>query len=670
MDYPPEVSTFTVTGKLMYGVGNLEDGTNLPNLIPVPNALLEFRPDLSEPVYRLTGMTIFQEPVLGTTNGAGDVCGIVDGTPNVVLPYGGDLSLTPNGWPWVMTVKVEGFADREFRIMGTAGGTVDLGTVVSVPAFPDEDIPEWESASATAIAARDAAVAAAAAAAASNPGAPNGTAQLDSSSLLKSSQTPTRLTAAGLAASMADLAAAEGLAVSNVVARSVGLDVKAYGAKGDGTTDDTTAINAALTAAGTGGRVMLTKGVYKVTGTLTIPQWCTLEGHAYEQGAGGSSPTELKFTTVTGAAVGIVAGSLSTLRNLLVRGPGTMVGTTIGIDGATMFLDRVSVNNWATGIRVTGGYYATFQGVEWSRNKIGLNLISCYNVNLFAPRFYCGSTVDDAPQVAIAGGARSLNIFGGAIEGYASAVVPASNTALGMYGVYFETGVNANAGGVWADGKDKVSVTAIGCMVYLNGHTRWITTSGSTNVALFARGNQFVAVSGSVQVPTAYIIAADQAVDIGSDNWSEVAKAGSSYVSATGGLPAAGTIVSMPAGISTGAMVYDGRRYQRGMSIQTLATAGAVMFDVLKGDQFVTLNANATSSSITNASTIRDVMRITWVQDATGGRTYAWPSICKFAGNSAPSDTTLNTMTTVTFRYNTSTGRWNELSRAVAVPVS
>lgn len=165
MDYPPEVSTFTVTGKLMYGVGNLEDGTNLPNLVPVPNALLEFRPDLSESVYRVAGasMVIFQETVFGTTNGVGDVCGDVDGTPNVVLPYGGDLSLTPNGWPWVMTVKVEGFEDREFRIMGTAGGVVDLGTLVPVPEFPDEEIPEWEAAVATTVAARDQAVATAAA---------------------------------------------------------------------------------------------------------------------------------------------------------------------------------------------------------------------------------------------------------------------------------------------------------------------------------------------------------------------------------------------------------------------------------------------------------------------------------------------------------------------------
>jgi hypothetical protein len=48
-------------------------------------------------------------------------------------------------------------------------------------------------------------------------------------------------------------------------------DVKAYGAKGDGTTDDTTAIQAAINACGTiGGTVFIPAGYYKLTATLNI----------------------------------------------------------------------------------------------------------------------------------------------------------------------------------------------------------------------------------------------------------------------------------------------------------------------------------------------------------------------------------------------------------------
>lgn len=55
-------------------------------------------------------------------------------------------------------------------------------------------------------------------------------------------------------------------------AGGVTLSVKSYGAKGDGTTDDTSAINAALTAGATlQGTVYFPKGNYVVTDTLVVP---------------------------------------------------------------------------------------------------------------------------------------------------------------------------------------------------------------------------------------------------------------------------------------------------------------------------------------------------------------------------------------------------------------
>lgn len=95
-------------------------------------------------------------------------------------------------------------------------------------------------------------------------------------------------------------------------------------------------------------------------------------------------------------------------------------------------------------------------------------------------------------------------------------------------------------------------------------------------------------------------------------------------------------------------------------------TSGAVTIDAATGNAAVTLNGNATSTTISNPTDGQD-LEITYVQDATGGRTYAWPANCKFAGGSAPSDTTASKRTSVRFVYDAATTSWYERSRAVAV---
>ena len=54
--------------------------------------------------------------------------------------------------------------------------------------------------------------------------------------------------------------------------------VATYGAVGNGTNDDTTAIRNAITAAGTGGTVWLPTGTYKITSPIAIGASCTIKG--------------------------------------------------------------------------------------------------------------------------------------------------------------------------------------------------------------------------------------------------------------------------------------------------------------------------------------------------------------------------------------------------------
>ena len=64
-----------------------------------------------------------------------------------------------------------------------------------------------------------------------------------------------------------DAALAEILAMA-----SEGFNVKAYGAKGDGSTDDTAAIQAAISAAGSLGAIIyFPKGTYGVSADINVP---------------------------------------------------------------------------------------------------------------------------------------------------------------------------------------------------------------------------------------------------------------------------------------------------------------------------------------------------------------------------------------------------------------
>ena len=82
----------------------------------------------------------------------------------------------------------------------------------------------------------------------------------------------------------------------------IGISVDSQGAVGDGTTDDTLALRAAITAAGVGGTLLFTPGkIYLVSGSLT-----PLEGQTF-WGYGATIKRRAEITSATATVIGIGA---------------------------------------------------------------------------------------------------------------------------------------------------------------------------------------------------------------------------------------------------------------------------------------------------------------------------------------------------------------------------
>lgn len=90
--------------------------------------------------------------------------------------------------------------------------------------------------------------------------------------------------------------------IGDVITKGPWVDVRAYGAKGDGSTDDASAIQAALNATTDGRQIFFPSGTYIVGTTLFIPGGRTLRG-------GGGQSTTLKLKDSSNCALVAVPGT-------------------------------------------------------------------------------------------------------------------------------------------------------------------------------------------------------------------------------------------------------------------------------------------------------------------------------------------------------------------------
>lgn len=212
-----------------------------------------------------------------------------------------------------------------------------------------------------------------------------------------------------------------------------------YGALGDDSHDDTTAIQAAVTAALVGkGKVFIPPGTYKITAAISIPSPLTIEG-----GGGWDGQTIIHQVTANTAALDFGSGSDgSILIGVKVTGPtGNASGAGI-YARKTVHMKDVWVLNFYDGIDISasGTYYGYLETVfVQNAVNIGFHVESgAYNLTLVHPKAHGCATGLSAVSYT------SLRIFGGSFEQCTTRGIEATGTisrSILVDGTYFESAV-------------------------------------------------------------------------------------------------------------------------------------------------------------------------------------------------------------------------------------
>jgi len=167
-----------------------------------------------------------------------------------------------------------------------------------------------------------------------------------------------------------------------------GLNVKSFGAKGDGSTDDTDAFEMALDSAKiVGSKVFIPQGIYKITRSLNVEAGVSLIGEG-----SGSTPLE---TPHNGSLIWYdgndfavkVTGSNARVKDIVIRDKSdenALGGVLLQADGnllESVVIDAVLISGFTagTGLKLdarnaAGIAYASFNNVRVRHGKIGMHI--------------------------------------------------------------------------------------------------------------------------------------------------------------------------------------------------------------------------------------------------------------------------------------------------------
>lgn len=235
-------------------------------------------------------------------------------------------------------------------------------------------------------------------------------------------------------------------------------DVTDYGAKGNGTTDDTASIQSAITLATiTGGTVYFPRGLYKITSALTYTSVSTSDPgfrvNFLGDGIGASAIQQFTSGTDGLSVVGMSSGAglniYSTISNLTFIGAGGASKGISIVNAAYMVVNDCQVTGWGYGLYGTGALSLLVNGVKSRFNQKGIlfdNTSQASNANAITlVGCHIGNNTDYGCLVTNAG---LLSVTGGAIEGNAGygltiaepggGAVAQASVGCAIDGVYFE----------------------------------------------------------------------------------------------------------------------------------------------------------------------------------------------------------------------------------------
>jgi len=148
-------------------------------------------------------------------------------------------------------------------------------------------------------------------------------------------------------------------------------NVKAYGAKGDGATDDTTSIQGAATAAGVDGVIVLPVGTYKISSSITVGKFATVRGHGVVIKPTSAFPE----IATTEAVFRITTYPLGTIDSL---GP-TFEGMSIQFTQPwASIANRAAIKRWRA-FYLTGVRNVTMRDINIEQAWIGITNVGIYD---------------------------------------------------------------------------------------------------------------------------------------------------------------------------------------------------------------------------------------------------------------------------------------------------
>jgi hypothetical protein len=179
------------------------------------------------------------------------------------------------------------------------------------------------------------------------------------------------------------------------------VSVKDFGAVGNGTTDDTSAIQAALNA-GAGGNVLLPQGQYKITSSLVVAAGTRVTGLSGAGGASGATCRILNFGTTAA-----------------IKGTGSYIYGVVLEDFVIDSYDGVSTVA-APGVDWTKIIYSKAINVSVRMHSIGFNCVDFGVINFYSCHVWNCTTgyYIDANVITIDGGSvnqctTGVNVFQG-----------------------------------------------------------------------------------------------------------------------------------------------------------------------------------------------------------------------------------------------------------------